>query len=235
MTKPKGFVLWEGLSPLDRKPIVAIATMQSGNVKTGNMVQIWILRSDVNPVEAVNNGEDFSICGDCPHRKNKDGKRSCYVNVGQAPNSVFKTYKAGKYPHFAYTEHGNVFKNRGVRFGAYGDPALLPEWLVRVVLMLCESHTGYTHQWRRFQNFAGIFMASCDNELDRCNAQMLGFKTFSVLPLQQSGPKYAKQCPATVSNSSAKCATCKLCDGNKRDIYVTAHGSGAKYVTAAFA
>ena len=57
------------------------------------MIQTWILRSDVNPVEAVNNGDDYSICGDCPHRKNDKGERSCYVNVGQAPNAVFKSFK----------------------------------------------------------------------------------------------------------------------------------------------
>ena len=231
MTKPTGYILWEGLSPLDQKPIVVVATLKSSNAKTGNMVQTWILRSDVNPVEAVNNGDDYSICGDCPHRKNDKGQRSCYVNVGQAPNAVFKSYKAGKYPRYSYSDHGNIFRGRSVRFGAYGDPALMPFWLVRVVLMLCESHTGYTHQWRRFPHFAGIFMASCDNELDRCAAQMLGFKTFSVLSTITRAPRYATQCPATVQHSLAKCETCKLCDGAKRDIFVTAHGSGAKYVT----
>jgi len=234
MSKPKGYVLWEGPSKLDGSPIVVIATMNSSNIKTGNMIQTWILRSDVNPVQAVNDGNDYSICGDCPHRKQADGTRSCYVNVGQAPNSVYKAYKAGKYPRYAYSEHGNVFKGRSIRFGAYGDPALMPMWLVKVLLTLSQStHTGYTHQWRRFPEFAGIFMASCDNEKDRYSAHTLGYKTFSVVAINNHAPNYAKQCPATIHNSQAKCATCKLCDGAKRDIFVTAHGSGAKYVTAA--
>ena len=151
MTKPRsqtrGYVLWEGLSPLDNKPLVAIAIMKSSNVKTGDMVQVYILRSDINPVEAVNNGEDFSICGDCPHRKNtKTGKRSCYVNVGQGPNSVYKSFKAGKYPRYGYTIHGNLWRGKSIRFGAYGDPALLPSWLVKTMIMLTglNTHTGYT-------------------------------------------------------------------------------------------
>lgn len=232
MTRPKGYVLWEGASPLDQAPIVVIATMQSANVKTGNMIQTWIIRSDINPVQAVNDGDDYSICGDCPHRKQSDGTRSCYVNVGQAPNSVYKAYKAGKYPVFKYADHGNIFKDRDVRFGAYGDPALIPLYIVRLIIMMCRSHTGYTHQWRKFSEFAGVFMASCDNEMDRLSAHTLGYKTFSVVAINSHAPKYAKQCPATVHNSLAKCATCKLCDGDKQDIFVTAHGSGAKYVVS---
>ena len=40
--RPKGYVIWEGPSPLDNKPLVAIAIMQSTNTKTGNMVQVYI-------------------------------------------------------------------------------------------------------------------------------------------------------------------------------------------------
>lgn len=232
MSKPNGYVLWEGSSKLDGQPIVVIATMNSSNVKTGNMIQTWILRSDINPVQAVNDGDDYSICGDCPHRKQSDNTRSCYVNVGQAPNSVYKAYKAGKYPVFMYADHGNIFKDRDVRFGAYGDPALIPLFIVRLIIMMCRYHTGYTHQWRKFSEFAGVFMASCDNEKDRYSAQTLGYKTFSVVAINSTAPNYAKQCPATVHNSKSVCATCKLCDGAKRDIFVTAHGSGAKYVAA---
>ena len=53
----------------------------------------------------------------------------------------------------------------------------------------------------------------------------------SVLSTITKAPRYAKQCPATIQHSLAKCQTCQLCDGAKRDIFVTAHGSGAKYVT----
>ena len=61
--KELGFVLYEGNSVLDGKPIAAIATLSSSNVKTGNMIQVWIIRTDINPVEASKLGDDISICG----------------------------------------------------------------------------------------------------------------------------------------------------------------------------
>ena len=93
MTKPNGYVLQRGFSPIDGKPFVVIMTMNSNNRKTGKMLQVWILNESVNPVEAIATGADYTICGDCPHRKQSDGSRSCYVNVGQAPNSIWKAYK----------------------------------------------------------------------------------------------------------------------------------------------
>ena len=51
MRKPRGLVLYEGPSEIDGKPIVCIATLDSRNRKTGNMVQTWILRQDVSPFE----------------------------------------------------------------------------------------------------------------------------------------------------------------------------------------
>ena len=46
--REKGFIIYDGPSMLDGEPIVAIATMKTSNRKTGEMVQVWILRSDVN-------------------------------------------------------------------------------------------------------------------------------------------------------------------------------------------
>ncbi len=101
---PRGVILWEGNSPLDGSPIVCVATFKTSNRKTGNMVQTWILKSNVNPVAAIKDGSDQSICGGCYHRGCKDSsgkvirKRSCYFNVGQAPNPVYKGYLNGIYP-----------------------------------------------------------------------------------------------------------------------------------------
>ena len=97
MHKHNGYILQRGVSPIDGKPFVVIMTMSTSNRKTGDMIQVWILRDDVNPVAAVATGDDITICGDCPHRKQSDGTRSCYVNVGQAPNSIWKAYKRGSY------------------------------------------------------------------------------------------------------------------------------------------
>ncbi len=69
----EGFVLYDGPSLIDGAPILAIVTgtskaSVSGNVKTGPMLQTWILRKDVSPQAAVDQGLDGSICGDCMHR-----------------------------------------------------------------------------------------------------------------------------------------------------------------------
>ena len=53
MASPKGFVLHEGESPFDGRLIVSIATLHSSNRKTGDMVQVWILPKDINPLDAV--------------------------------------------------------------------------------------------------------------------------------------------------------------------------------------
>jgi len=235
MAKPKGFIIDKGLSPIDGKPYVAILTIKSTNRKTGDMAQVFILRDDINPVEAINTGDDYSICGNCPHRKDANGKRSCYVNVGQGPNSVWKAYKRGAYKLLWQHEELQVaLDGRKIRWGAYGDPAIINPKIVSYFNTLASGHTGYTHQWREpfAQPFNGIFQASCDGLNDYLTASNLKWKCFVVVS-KNATPTYAKQCPATVDNSQAQCITCSLCDGAKRDIYVNAHGTGAKYVTAA--
>jgi hypothetical protein len=48
---------------------------------------------------------------------------------------------------------------------------------------------------------------------------------------QQLNKVQAKQASTTVDNSQATCLTCKLCSGDKLNVFVEAHGSGKKYVT----
>jgi len=232
---PKGFVLTEFNSPLDNKPCVAILTLESENRKTGNMCQVWILLRDVNPVQAVEDGDDYSICGNCLHRKNRvTGARSCYVNVGQSPNSIWKAYKRGSYPDALDNIYAvkRMLKGRSIRWGAYGDPALIPFPVFETFNEMAVTHTGYTHQWR--EKFAAIyknyFQASCDGFQDYLDATAHGWRTFSVLPVGIKNNSFGKQCPATVDNSMAQCITCKLCDGAKQNIFVEAHGSGKKHV-----
>ena len=231
MAKPLGFIIDQGLSPIDGKPYVAIITLNTTNRKTGKMLQVWILRSDINPVEALSTGDDYSICGNCTHRKQEDGSRSCYVNVGQAPNSVYKAFKKGRYAIATSKDLRAAVAGRKVRWGAYGDPAVLHKSVVDEINLYAVSHTGYTHQWRSdyAQQFKGLFQASCDGFNDYLEASQSGWATFSVVPKGYK-PASVKQCPATVDNSQAQCITCSLCDGAKTDIYVEAHGSGAKHV-----
>ena len=86
-TRQLGFVLWRGPSPIDGKPIV-VDDCRKSNRKTGDMMQTYILSDDLDPLLAIALADDASICGNCPHRKQADGSRSCYVNIGQSVMSV---------------------------------------------------------------------------------------------------------------------------------------------------
>ena len=55
---PSGLVLYDGPSVLDpSSDVVVIATLSSANVKTGNMIQTWILVKNHTPVEASKLGQ----------------------------------------------------------------------------------------------------------------------------------------------------------------------------------
>ena len=232
LPKMRGAVLWEGESLKDGKPLVAIATLKSANTKTGNMVQTWILRSDMNPVEARYTGEDISICGDCTHRVNQ----SCYVNVGQAPNQIYKTYKEGKYPHVDSKDMEILTRFRSVRLGAYGDPAFVPTNIWRDLLKASRGHTGYTHQWKeKFidTSIKKYVMASVDNLREYQQAKKEGWRTFRVRKRGEENLGTEISCLATEEGGfKSNCEFCLLCSGAKKnkkakDITVVVHGSRA--------
>lgn len=237
MKKPPGVILWEGQSPLDFAPIVAIATMTSKNVKTGDMIQVWILRQDMHPWEAVSSGADASICGSCPHRgviiNGKNANRSCYVAVEKAPSNIWKSYKAGKYVEYD-SSVVKYFLDRKIRWGAYGDPALIPQNIVAFLSQHSAGHTGYTHLWRdsRFAWARYYFQASCDNWQDYLAASAAGWGTFRVVPKDSELPSTGVHCPADL-NKSVHCMTCGMCKGGynlePKHIFIPAHGRGAKY------
>lgn len=238
MAKPIGFIVDRGISPIDGNPYVAIATLKSANRKTGDMVQVYILRADLSPLEAIASGADRSICGDCPHRRRWDAAlqryvRSCYVDVGKSVMSVFRAFVRGSYPEYVPTLHARYLRGRRLRWGAYGDPAIIAETVVRNLTALADGHTGYTHQWRHaWASWArGFFQASCDSFADYLAASNAGWRTFAVVP-QGAAPYSGKLCPATAADSQAQCLTCRLCDGAKTDIFVEAHGAGASHVPA---
>jgi len=226
-TIPHG-VLWEGFSPFDGAPIVAIATADSANRKTGPMTQVYILRADLSPREALTCGADQSVCGNCPLRGKNGKNRSCYVQIDNDPGSVWRTYKAGRYKAIS----PNAFKGRAIRWGAYGDPSMLPESLVRE----CNSHashwTGYTHQWglpfAQWSN--GVFMASVDTPALEKRAYAKGWGTFRVGATDGNDWADARLCEAEVSK--AQCLACGECNGQKLKIVVPAHGAGMKHTPA---
>jgi hypothetical protein len=93
-------LVWQGVSQLDGvTPIVVLATFdtkhgaESSNEKTGAMVQTYILRADMSPMDALRAGADTAICGDCPHRSPiSGGTGACYVQVAKAPEGIWRAH-----------------------------------------------------------------------------------------------------------------------------------------------
>lgn len=237
MTLPTGVVIDSGDSFLGG-PYVAIMTFRSGNEKTGDIPQVFIIRPDIKPTEAVKSGADTTICGNCSHRLRwhsdlKKFKRTCYVNVGQSVNIVYAKFERGGYPDLwdnknlaLQVEVSEFLADRYVRWGAYGDPSVIKHSVVRRINGWSAGHLGFTHQWLHpaAAQFKGIFQASCESVTQYRVAKELGWKTYTVIPHDETeGP--GKRCPATIEGVFATCKTCRLCTGAKADIFSPAHGT----------
>lgn len=217
------YVLYEGPSVIDSKPIVALATgvdRLSENPKTGPMVQTWMLRQDLHPQEAVTTGEDYSICGDCPLRKDV-----CYVIVGQAPSMIWLKYQRGHrvYATDTLTQFG---AERVIRIGAYGDPAAIPLSVWSALTQKAQAYVGYTHHWRWCDpNLKHYVMASVESEADADAAQSMGWKTFRVKLEQESIRPNEIMCPAS-TGSNITCIQCLNCNGQHKNAVINVHGGG---------
>jgi len=236
-----GVILYEGPSQLDGAPIVVIATglkQVSTNAKTGAMVQTYILRSDIPPMDAVKVGADESICGGCRHRGDGTGKqRSCYVTLMHGPRGVYAAYKRGSYPK-AEGRLSDYFKGRMVRLGTYGDPMAVLSNVWNLVLAQAKGWTGYTHQWRlpnRDPDWAKLCMASVDTEAEMHEAHALGYRTFRVTPLPHQNIRGVEVvCPASdEAGKRTTCEQCRACMGTsgkaRASIQIAAHGTGKRY------
>lgn len=225
----KSAIVYDGPSLIDGKPIVAIAVWSNRNRKTAAMVQTYILRRDINPLEASKTGADVSICGDCPlrgtptddpTRKIAKGRR-CYVNLGQGVLIVWKAFQRGVY---APGDAATMGAGRMVRLGTYGDPAAVPAGVWRDLTSRAKGWTGYTHQWRKRPDLQGLCMASIDAPEQVEAARGGGWRLFSIVPLGSS----AINCPASKeAGARTTCAACGLCkgtsSGSKKDIFIAEH------------
>ena len=239
--KARGTILYAGPSMLDGKPIVAIATHESNNEKIGDMIQTWILRQDVTPLRAVQSGADVSVCGQCPHRGPRadggNGKRTCYVNVGQAPEAVWKAWTRGVYVH------GPLPVWKPVRVGSYGDPAAVPFEVWEPLLANdAPRRTGYTHQWRAADDrLRSLVMASCDSPSEAMEAARAGWRTFLVRTTDYAESLDAPPLRSLECLSESKgldCAACAACDGasarsTRAHIWIRAHGTSKAFVGGA--
>jgi hypothetical protein len=216
---------------------VIIVTLKSRNRKIGDMVQIWILNRGQSPLKSIKSGADANVCLDCPLRGFKGKKRICYVDIGRAPSMIWKKYRRGGYPVLPESDYTRVFGGRAVRFGAYGEPVLIPLPMVSAIVPLARKRTGYTHQWRKaeYQVYREFLMASCDSPADYALAHSMGWRTFRGRAVGEALLPNEITCPAAdEAGKRTQCDRCGLCDGSRgsadarKSIVILVHGIGAK-------
>lgn len=227
MAKPTGALFYRGPSLIDGEEIVAIATTGSSNRKTGDLIQTWVLRVSHSPTEAVRLGHDESICGQCPHRTGP--VRTCYVNVGQAPQAVWHAFKRRRYPKMDLYDFVAARGGQALRIGSYGDPTAVP---LRYWDSKPSKRVGYTHRWRDCDPWwKHLIMASCDSPAEAMDAARKGWRSFLVRPVDAPLPESGIEC---LSESKGRtCEQCALCFGahpSAPSIWITAHGSAKRFV-----
>ena len=222
------YVLWKGPSRLDGKtPIAVIATgygSKSANRKTGDMIQTWIIRTDIEPHVAVKNGDDAAICGDCPFRAGQ----GCYVTTFQAPLAVYRAFHRGSYERPKSLESAG--ENRALRIGSYGDPAAAPLHVWHRFTSRALTWTGYTHAWRTApEGLSEYCMASVESTNGASDASVMSYRSFRVSGSSDPVKGSEVACPAYTHGVA--CADCGLCQGNVssgRSIVAAAHGNGKR-------
>ncbi len=243
----QSIVIYRGPSMLDGAPIVVVASTGSSNVKTGQMVQTWILRADLNPSEASRQGADASVCGMCPRRHSLGG--DCYVQIVHAPRSTWASWDAKGSPGENWSDEKQIIalqsdaKQYGLRLGSYGDPMAVPYevWRDLIDALQPRSVVGYTHQWGTLPHnnnngrldayfwFRAHVMASCDNAAQAENARFCGWRFFLATPAGAPVPERTVQCPATRDVNPLTCNTCGICNGagkgsGKASVFLVEHG-----------
>lgn len=238
-------IIYSGPSLIDGKPIIAIAIDSKRNAKTGHMLQTYIMRADIDPRDASKTGEDYSICGTCPHRgvatndpEAKQAKdRGCYVLLGQGPLIAYRSYVRGIYPTVSgHDAIAAIGKGKLVRLGTYGDPAAVPSYIWESLISQAAGHTAYSHQ-AKTQGAAfmpSYMMQSADNLAMAQDAWAQGVRTFRIVS-NVSDIVAGKEvlCPASKeAGKRVTCSQCKLCGGASiaaKSIAIPAHGAGNKY------
>ena len=237
-TKILGYIAYEGPSIIDGAPIVVIVNKIDGskNAKTGAIVQSFIIRSDINPVEALQTGADESICGQCEHRPKlarESGAAPCYVQVAKSVLSVYNAYKRGRYVKADAATIAAALAGKIVRIGTYGDGAAAPVTMWNQITRYAAGRRGYTHQWDTIgfdvESWAPLVMASADTIDQAAKANLLGMRVFRVSQGIDVQPGEAV-CPASAeAGRKSTCAKCTLCSGTSikaRDIVIADHAAG---------
>lgn len=233
---PSTLVLWTGPSALDATPIMVVAhrvNAPSTNGKTGDMLQVSIMRADMSPVDAWRDGQDGAVCPSaCVHRsKARGGNGTCYVNkarLSAAWRAARRLVDAGRVGVPA-----GMFAGAVVRVGMEGDPSAAPLAVWEAILAGSKRHTGYTAAWRSLPAaWSHLFMASCASPADVAAAQAAGWRPFTASASQADDAAYAAAGLRVCLSDAADvaCVDCGGCDGTSRGAkragyYLAQHGA----------
>lgn len=218
----KNGIIYRGPSLIDGEPIVVVALWSKANRKTGGMLQTYVIRDDMDPLQASKTGADHAICGDCPHRGNATAdparkqaeKRTCYVVLGQGPLIVWKGLQRGIYPDAQQPQdRAALGRGRLVRVGTYGDPGAVPGYVWEELIAEAQGWTAYTHRrgWR-----PDLAMQSADTYEEAAEHWAKGQRTFRVVASTADiDLEREVLCPASKeAGARTTCAKCKLCNGS---------------------
>jgi hypothetical protein len=168
---------------------------------------------------------DGKVCFDCPFAVSNGAQLSaCYTHKMMqysgflsSLRSIGKLYDSfDDIPEYSNTIAAQIVTmcdNKYVRFGTYGEPSLMPIALVKCIVVVAKSWTGYTHQWRKKPEYAPYFMASTHTEDEERIASLIGYRSFvaSPTPIAQF-----ISCPASAEMGfKSNCSKCGLCSGTK--------------------
>jgi len=128
MKKPSTVVIYEDEY---RKVYMSGLQAKSKNIKTGAMVQVFILAKGIHPIEAARTGADSAICGDCIHRQSNPAKYTdeadsiedilAHPDVIECPNATHHVQcvdcclcdgASGSKKHIAIKSHGAGRKSK---------------------------------------------------------------------------------------------------------------------------
>lgn len=213
--------------------LVVFATTDSTNIKTGPMIQIWIMPSNLHPVESRRTGHDATLqCQGCPYASNQ----GCYVSPLPLMQ-IWRVYQSGDYETVTMgsPEWSTLFDGASVRLGAYGNPSMLPLAMLEDICSRAYMHTGYFHDWHLMpaslaKSYGRFLMASCEPS-NVAFARNLGLRTFTAVSEAPLDRSIGIECLA--DKSGLQCIDCGLCDGtqwsNKRSkplpsVWIKAHG-----------
>ena len=221
--------MWRGPSLVNGESIAVILTglrLPSSNIKTGPMLQAWVMPVGIDPTTAWRTGTDRSVCGGCPRRhRSQGGDGSCYVVKHHGPAAVYRAWVSGKYPAVTLAQAASLVAHRPVRLGAWGDPGAVPVEVWEKLLTRVSGWTGYTHLWRAAPGLRPWCMASIDSSSESSEAHALGWRTFRVRKPSEIREASEIQCPASKeAGRKLQCISCMRCSGRGSNVVVVEHG-----------